>query len=198
MQRPLSKSTMPSGRMYSAETGQISTHGASAQWLQRMTWKLRRTAGNSPVSTCLTQVRFTPSGTSCSLLHASVQAWQPMHLRLSIRKPRRTLRLALRGAARASRLRRCARRGQEACEALQGLADVVDRVGVAEAQEAVAVLAEGRAGEAGHARLVQQARREVLAAEAGAADVREDVEGALRLDAAHALQRVEAGHDDVA
>src|SRR5262249_29259869 len=142
-----------------------------------------------PVSTCLTQVRFTPSGTSCSLLHASVQAWQPMHLRLSMRKPSRTFRLARRAAGGASGLGRRARRGEEAGEALERLADALHRVGVAEAQEAVAVLAEGRAREARHAGLVQQPRREVLAAEPRAADVGEDVEGALRLDAAHAVQR---------
>jgi hypothetical protein len=87
MQRRLSKSTIPSDRVQSAVTGQISVQGASAQWLQRITWKLRRTSGKAPVSTCLTQVRLTPTGTSCSDLHATVQAWQPMHRRLSIRKP---------------------------------------------------------------------------------------------------------------
>src|ERR1035438_2334928 len=34
MQRSGSKSTIPSSRLYSAVTGQISTHGASVQWLQ--------------------------------------------------------------------------------------------------------------------------------------------------------------------
>ena len=39
MQRRGSKSTMPSLRVYSAVTGQISTQGASSQWLHRMTEK---------------------------------------------------------------------------------------------------------------------------------------------------------------
>ncbi len=38
MQIDLSKSTMPSRRRYIAEVGQISTHGASSHWLQRVTW----------------------------------------------------------------------------------------------------------------------------------------------------------------
>src|ERR1700730_4816456 len=40
-----------------------------------------------PFSTYLTQVRLTPTGTSFSVLQATVQAWHPMHLRLSITKP---------------------------------------------------------------------------------------------------------------
>jgi len=32
-------------------------------------------------------VRFTPIGTSNSLLHATVQAWQPIHFLLSITNP---------------------------------------------------------------------------------------------------------------
>ena len=43
--------------------------------------------GNAPVSMYFTQVRKTPSGTSFSSLHATVHAWQPMHLRWSITKP---------------------------------------------------------------------------------------------------------------
>src|SRR3954469_1770323 len=53
-----------------------------------MTVNIRRVLGNSPFSMYFTQVRSTPIGTSCSLLQATVQAWQPMHLRLSIRKPK--------------------------------------------------------------------------------------------------------------
>jgi hypothetical protein len=34
-------------------------------------------------------VRFTLSGTWFSVLHATVQAWQPMHLRLSMMNPYR-------------------------------------------------------------------------------------------------------------
>ncbi len=86
MQRPPSKSTIPSRRRKSAVVGQISTQGASWQWLQRVTWKVRRVSGNAPFSMYLTQVRATPTGTSCSVLHATEQAWHPMHRRLSIRK----------------------------------------------------------------------------------------------------------------
>src|SRR6185369_17274940 len=64
------------------------THGAHSQWLQRITVNMRRVLGNSPFSMYFTQVRSTPIGTSCSLLHATVQAWQPMHLRLSIKNPK--------------------------------------------------------------------------------------------------------------
>ena len=67
--------------------GQISTQGASSQWLQRVTWNVRRVSGKTPFSTYLTQVRATPSGTSCSVLQATEQAWQPMQRRLSMRKP---------------------------------------------------------------------------------------------------------------
>jgi hypothetical protein len=57
------------------------THGAEEQWLQRSTVKCRRTAGNDPASVYFTQVRKDPTGTSFSALQATVQAWQPMHLR---------------------------------------------------------------------------------------------------------------------
>src|SRR5437870_3243394 len=87
IQRRLSKSTMPSFLVKSAVTGQISTHGASAQWLQRMTENSLRVSGNVPFSIYLTHVRLTPTGTSCSALQATVQAWQPIHFRLSIMKP---------------------------------------------------------------------------------------------------------------
>ncbi len=86
MQRFPSKSTMPSRRRKRAVVGQISTHGASSQWLQRVTWKVRRVSGNTPFSTYFTHVRATPRGTSCSALQATEHAWQPMHRRLSIRK----------------------------------------------------------------------------------------------------------------
>ena len=43
MQIDLSKSTIPSGRLYIAWVGQTATQGASWHWLQRVTWKLRRT-----------------------------------------------------------------------------------------------------------------------------------------------------------
>ena len=80
MQRPVSKSTMPSGRLNIAVVGQISTHGGSSQWLQRRTAMSRRVAGKVPRSTYLTHVRLTPKGTSFSDLQAVVQAWQPMQL----------------------------------------------------------------------------------------------------------------------
>ena len=80
MQRESSKSTMPSWRRNRAVVGQIATHGASSQWLHRLTEKNRRVSGNAPFSMYLTHVRLTPNGTSCSALHATVQAWQPMHV----------------------------------------------------------------------------------------------------------------------
>jgi hypothetical protein len=87
MQREGSKSTIPSLRRYIAATGQTATQGGLSQWLQRVTWKHRRVLGNSPLSTHRTQVRNTPRGTWFSDLQATEQAWQPMHLRLSITKP---------------------------------------------------------------------------------------------------------------
>jgi hypothetical protein len=54
MQASLSKSTMPSSRLNIALVGQAVTQGASTHWLQRVTWKLRRTSGKSPTSTDLT------------------------------------------------------------------------------------------------------------------------------------------------
>src|SRR5579859_4507950 len=50
---------------------------------------MRRVLGKVPFSTYFTQVRFTLSGTWFSVLHATVQAWQPMHLRLSMMNPYR-------------------------------------------------------------------------------------------------------------
>ena len=74
MQLLSSKSTTPFGDRYNAEVGQIFMQGASSHWLHRMTVNLRATSGKVPVSMYFTQVRFTPCGTSCSLLHATVQA----------------------------------------------------------------------------------------------------------------------------
>jgi hypothetical protein len=74
MQRSGSKSTIPSSRLYSAVTGQTSTHGASVHWLHRITEKCRRVSGNSPRSMYFTHVRNTPISTPCSVLHATVQA----------------------------------------------------------------------------------------------------------------------------
>ncbi len=45
MQIDGSNSTMPSSRWYMAVTGQMRTQGGLAQWLQRVTWKWRRTSG---------------------------------------------------------------------------------------------------------------------------------------------------------
>jgi hypothetical protein len=54
----LSKSTMPSGRLYIAAVGQAGTHGASAHWLQRVTWNgAPRLRERAPTSTYLTYVR---------------------------------------------------------------------------------------------------------------------------------------------
>jgi hypothetical protein len=74
MQRSVSKSTMPSSRLNNALVGQMSTQGASVQWLHRITEKKRRVSGHAPFSTYFTHVRFTPRGTSCSVLQATVQA----------------------------------------------------------------------------------------------------------------------------
>ena len=63
------------------------TQGASSQWLHRRTAKYRRVCGKRPRSTYFTQVRKAPSGTWFSSLHATVQAWQPMHLRWSMTNP---------------------------------------------------------------------------------------------------------------
>ena len=54
MQADLSKSMMPSSRAYIARVGQAVTHGASAHWLQRVTWKCREADGNRPTSTDFT------------------------------------------------------------------------------------------------------------------------------------------------
>ena len=71
---------MPSGRFSSALTGQIVTHGASVQWLQRSTRKWRLMSGKTPCSVYLTHVLKLPTGTSFSALQATVHAWQPMQL----------------------------------------------------------------------------------------------------------------------
>jgi hypothetical protein len=63
MQMLVSKSTMPSDRLCSADVGQIATHGASVQWLQRMTENERMVSGHVPCSTYFTHVRLTPRGT---------------------------------------------------------------------------------------------------------------------------------------
>ena len=67
--------------------GQMVTHGALSQWLQRRTAKCRRVLGNSPFSTYFTHVRNVPRGTRFSSLQATVQAWQPMQRVWSITKP---------------------------------------------------------------------------------------------------------------
>src|SRR5579875_1001017 len=87
MQRSESKSTIPSERLNSALVGQIATHGASVQWLQRITPNAREDDGHSPRSMYFTQVRNWPTGTWCSVLHATVQAWQPIQVRWSMAKP---------------------------------------------------------------------------------------------------------------
>lgn len=79
IQRLVSKSTIPSGRRNRAPVGQMLTQGASEQWLHRITENDRLVSGQVPDSMYFTQVRLTPRGTSCSVLQATVQAWQPMH-----------------------------------------------------------------------------------------------------------------------
>ena len=64
----------PVGPPVERTVGQIVTHGASSQWLQRGTRKCRRVAGNGPFSTYFTHVRTAPRGTRFSSLHATVQA----------------------------------------------------------------------------------------------------------------------------
>src|SRR5205807_3899998 len=86
--------------------------------------------------------------------------------------------------------------GYEVADARQRLANVVLRVRVGKAQIAPATLSESGPGEHGHADLVQQAVGEVLLVEPGLADVRERVEGALRLDARDARDGVQAVHHD--
>jgi hypothetical protein len=81
------RSTMPSRRLKSAFVGQIFMHGASSHWLQRTGRKNRCVSGKRPFSTVLTQHRFSPTGMSCSDLHAIVHAWQPMHFFRSMTKP---------------------------------------------------------------------------------------------------------------
>ena len=54
MQMRLSKSTIPSARVCIAPVGHAATQGASAHWLQRVTWKARRTWGKVPTSTDFT------------------------------------------------------------------------------------------------------------------------------------------------
>lgn len=63
MQRDVSKSTIPSVRLNSAEVGQIVTQGASEQWLHRITENVRFVFGHVPFSTYFTHVRFTLRGT---------------------------------------------------------------------------------------------------------------------------------------
>jgi hypothetical protein len=87
IQMDVSKSTIPSERLWSADVGQIATHGASVQWLHRMIENDRMVSGHVPFSTYFTHVRLTPSGTWCSVLHATVHAWQPMHDVWSITNP---------------------------------------------------------------------------------------------------------------
>lgn len=87
MHRSVSKSTMPSSLVRSAWVGQMETQGASVQWLHRSTEKNRLVSGQAPFPMYFTQVRSTPRGTWCSVLHATVQAWHPMHTSWSITKP---------------------------------------------------------------------------------------------------------------
>ena len=93
MQSSSLKSTTPLSVRYNADVGQMLIQGASSHWLQRITEKCRLTLGNEPVSMYLTQVRLTPSGTSCSLLHATVHAWHPIQESLSSKNPIRVMQI---------------------------------------------------------------------------------------------------------
>ncbi len=87
MQTLLSNSTMPSARWNIASVGQMRTQGGIGAVIAARDLEMAAGVGIAPVSTYLTQVRYTPRGTSFSLLQAVEQAWQPMHLRLSMTNP---------------------------------------------------------------------------------------------------------------
>ena len=76
--------------------------------------------------------------------------------------------------------------------------DVLERVGVRDAQVALAVLAERGAREHRHAGLVEQPVGQLARVEARPLDVREGVERAVRHDAGHARQPVQAVDDELA
>src|SRR5660398_159660 len=84
MQRCWSTMTMPSSRLYVALVGQLRAQMASVQLLQRRGSQKRRVSGKAPFSTIFNQVALTSRGTDISALQATVQAWQAMHLRMSI------------------------------------------------------------------------------------------------------------------
>ncbi len=101
------------------------------------------------------------------------------------------------GAAAAETLRRLAAR-QEFAHAVERLQDVLGRVGVGQPHIALAENAEVRPADDGDAGIVQQRRRQRLRLPAGALDVGEGVERALRRRAGHAGQFVEALDHDFA
>ena len=87
----------------------------------------------------------------------------------------------------------CPQSCHELLEPAERRLEVVERVRVGDAKEPFAAVAERGAGDDGDLFLLQKAGREVVAGHAELADVREDVEGALRLKArqSHRAQRVE-------
>jgi len=86
MQRSELKSTMPSLRWYIAVNRTDGDARPALAVVAARDLKYTPRVGNTPFSTYLTHVRLTPTGTWFSVLHATVQAWHPMHLRLSMTK----------------------------------------------------------------------------------------------------------------
>src|SRR5205807_10338018 len=65
----------------------------------------------------------------------------------------------------------------------------------AEAQEALAVCAESGTRQTRHASVVQQTIRQLATREACPGNVRKGIEGSVRLETAHAWQRIQTGDD---
>src|SRR5664280_2126752 len=75
--------TTPPSFTWLAPVGQLLTHGASVQWLQRSDRISAARSGNSPRTSSTTQSRQKPSGTSFSALHERTHALQPTQSRVS-------------------------------------------------------------------------------------------------------------------
>src|SRR5262249_26160529 len=91
LQSPLLITTSPFSTRMIAPVGHALRHGASSQWLQSTGMKWRVALGYVPSSTYFTVSRNTPRGTSNSALHATEQAWHPIHVRKSINIPKRAI-----------------------------------------------------------------------------------------------------------
>src|SRR5262249_15170889 len=91
LQSPLLITTSPFSTRMIAPVGHALRHGASSQWLQSTGMKWRVALGYVPSSTYFTVSRNTPRGTSNSALHATEQAWHPIHVRKSINMPKRAI-----------------------------------------------------------------------------------------------------------